>query len=288
MLQSMTAFARRQRKIALGELCWEVRSVNHRYLDASLRMPEQFRYLEPELRTLLRKRINRGKIECQLRFQDTNSDNQSILINKGMISALLDTGANLATELQLANDLSVRHILAWPGVIEAQTLNVDNIQHDVLELFNEALEDLVSFRAREGLALQELLNARIQQTAEAILEARAQIVSMSGQIKEKLLTRLEHVRMHVAEERIEQEIAVLLTRYDIAEELDRLDTHLHEVQRVIHKEAIAGRRLDFLIQELHREASTLSAKSDSVVLTQIAVTMKVLIEQMREQIQNIE
>ncbi|KTD66421.1 YicC/YloC family endoribonuclease [Legionella shakespearei] len=288
MIHSMTAFARTQRQVESGHLCWEIRSVNHRYLDISFRLPESFRFLEAQLRSSLRDQINRGKLECQLKYQDTNTDNQSMLINIGMVNALVDLSANLAASHHLANDMTVSRVLAWPGIVHANRVNTDELGQQAVILFQDAVKYLSKARAVEGAALKDHVDGRLQALEQEVIKARALIKDTAGQARDKLLTRLHAIKSEVPEARIEQEIALLLTRLDVSEELDRLQTHISEVRRSLSNDKVAGRRLDFLMQELNREANTLSSKSDSVELTQSAVEMKVLIEQMREQIQNIE
>ncbi len=288
MIHSMTAFARCQKQIAAGQLCWEIRSVNHRYLDVSFRLPEPFRFMETDLRAALRDKINRGKLECQLKYQDTSSNNQSMLINMGMVNALVDLSNQLAASHHLANDLNVSQVLAWPGIVQTSQLDIDELGKHTLQLFLEAVEQLSEARAKEGTALKAHVIERVQALNREVERSRAIVAASANQTKEKLLNRLHSVQIEVPEPRVEQEIALILARYDVSEELDRLQTHIAEVNRTLEYDKIAGRRLDFLMQELNREANTLSSKSDSVELTQSAVEMKVLIEQMREQIQNIE
>jgi len=288
MIQSMTAFARVQKQIDAGQLCWEIRSVNHRYLDVSFRLPEPFRFIETQLRTSLRDKISRGKLECQLKYQDTSTDNQSMLINIGMVNALVDLGSKLSSSHHLANDLSISHVLSWPGVVQSGMQDMDEMGKQACFLFQEAIQQLSEARATEGKSLQEHVVGRIHEMRVQVECAKSLVARQAGQIKDKLLTRLNNLQLGVLESRVEQEIALILARQDVSEELDRLQTHLDEVNRTLNCDKIAGRRLDFLMQELNREANTLSSKSDTVELTQCAVEMKVLIEQMREQIQNIE
>lgn len=288
MIHSMTAFARSQKQIDAGHFCWEIRSVNHRYLDVSFRLPESFRFLETSLRTMLRDKIHRGKLECQLKYQDTNTDNQSMLINIGMVNALIDLGANLSTSHQLANDLTVSKVLNWPGIVQLRQIDIDELGQHALSLFDEAISHLRQTRLTEGNALKVLVEGRLHALANEVERSRALVATLANNTKDKLLTRLRAVQIEVAESRVEQEIALILARSDVTEELDRLQTHIAEVSRTLNCDAVSGRRLDFLMQELNREANTLSSKSDLVELTQSAVEMKVLIEQMREQIQNIE
>ncbi|MBL7479469.1 YicC/YloC family endoribonuclease [Legionella bononiensis] len=288
MIQSMTAFARAQKQIDSGTLCWEIRSVNHRYLDVSFRLPEAFRFLETNLRASLRDKINRGKLECQLKYHDTSSDNQSMLINIGMVNALVDLSSTLSASHHLANDMTVSHVLSWPGVVQVGQLDIEILGQQALLLFQDAVEQLVQARSTEGKALKLHVDERLHAMEQEITRSRAIVGNLASLTKDKLLTRLHAIQLEVAESRVEQEIAMILARLDVSEELDRLQTHVAEVRRTLNTDKVAGRRLDFLMQELNREANTLSSKSDSVDLTQSAVEMKVLIEQMREQIQNIE
>ena len=288
MIQSMTAFARVQKGLDSAHLCWEIRSVNHRYLDVFFRLPEPFRFIETQLRNSLRDQIHRGKLECQLKYQDLGSDNQSMIINKTMVNALVDLSQQLSVSHHLANDLSVSHILAWPGVVQESTPDVDVISQQACSLFVEAIKQLKQVRTTEGSALKVHVDSRLQELGKQVGHSRGIIATQAQHSKDKLLTRLHTIQIEVPEARVEQEIALMLARLDVSEELDRLQTHINEVSRTLNCDQIAGRRLDFLMQELNREANTLSSKSDSVELTQSAVEMKVLIEQMREQIQNIE
>ena len=288
MTHSMTAFARSQKQLESGYLYWEIRSVNHRYLDVSFRLPEPFRFIENHLRAGLKDKIHRGKLECQLKYQDTSADNQSMLINIGMVNALVDLGSKLAASHQLANDLTVSKVLSWPGIVQASQVDMEHMGQEAIALFQEAISQLISVRAVEGLALNAHIEERLQGLQQEISRCKSVIDSVAAHTKDKLLSRLHAVRFEVPEARVEQEIALILARLDVSEEIDRLLTHVHEVQRALNSDSVAGRRLDFLMQELNREANTLGSKSDSVELTQSAVEMKVLIEQMREQIQNIE
>lgn len=288
MIRSMTAFARNQKQVDVTLLCWEIRSVNHRYLDASFRLPESFRFLEPAFRNALKDTIYRGKLECQLKFQDNNGENQSLGINIGTVNALVELGNHLSTSHNLANDLSVSKILTWPGVVQAAQCDMEDLGQHALSLFKEAVNQLSQSRVQEGQALKEHIETRLHRLNEEIQQAKSLVALLAAESKDKLLTRLHAIQLDVPEGRMEQEIALILARLDVNEELDRLQTHVVEVQRALNNEHSAGRRLDFLMQELNREANTLSSKSDSVELTQSAIEMKVLIEQMREQIQNIE
>lgn len=288
MIHSMTAFSRIQKQFDVGDFCWEIRSVNHRYLDVSFRLPESFRFLEAELESLLRDKIHRGKLECHLKYKDTSCDNRSMLINIGTINALLDLSGKLSASHHLANDMTVSQVLSWPGVVEANPLDMEELSQIALELFQKSIDKLCEVRAGEGRSLKAYVEDRLQALRQEVMKSKSIMVSMSAKTKDKLLTRLHELQMDVTEARVEQEIALLLAKLDVSEELDRLETHIAEVNRTLNAEKVTGRRLDFLMQELNREANTLSSKSDSAELTLCAVEMKVLIEQMREQIQNFE
>ncbi|MBA2709454.1 MAG: YicC family protein [Tatlockia sp.] len=288
MTQSMTAFARIQKQFESGIFCWEIRSVNHRYLDVSFRLPEAFRFLETSLRLIMRGKLSRGKLECQLKFQDLTTENQPIAINAGLVAGLIKAGNQLAESKQIANDLTLTAILNWPGVVQITQPEVESQAKQAEQLFKDALDELVLVRKTEGQALQIHINNRLEKLDAEIRKAKSLTSNFTQQAKDKLMTRLTALESEVENTRIEQEIAVMLIRMDVSEELDRLQSHLIEVAKNLQSQEASGRRLDFLMQELNREANTLSSKSDSVALTQSAVEMKVLIEQMREQIQNIE
>ena len=254
----------------------------------SFRLPEAFRFLETSLRTMIRGKLNRGKLECQLKFQEIAGDNQPMLINESLVNGLIDAGNRLATSKDLANDLSLTSILAWPGVIQLTQTDIEALAKSAEQLFQDALTQLLAARKVEGLSLQEHIKNRLEKLSTEVIRARQEVVSHRDLARDKLMTRLNALEVEIDSGRIEQEIALMLTRLDVSEELDRLQTHIVEVTKILNCSEAAGRRLDFLMQELNREANTLSSKSDSVALTQSAVEMKVLIEQMREQIQNIE
>lgn len=288
MTHSMTAFARVERQLDDGIFCWEIKSVNHRYLDVSFRLPEAFRFLEPSLRSLMRDKVSRGKLECQLKFQDLSANRQSMLINEKLVSVLLETSDKLSSDFTIANDLSLTNILNWPGVVEVEKPDTDILGSQIETVFVQALSQLIAVRQVEGEALKVQVRNRLIKLGEEIEKSSKQISLLNAQRRDKLLTRLHSLNLEVDNTRVEQELALLIARADVSEELDRLKIHVQEVANALKGVEVAGRRLDFLMQELNREANTLSSKSDDIALTQSAIEMKVLIEQMREQIQNIE
>ena len=288
MVHSMTAFSRQQLEREWGSLTWEIRSVNHRYLEPSVRLPENFRNLENPIRRQLRDKLYRGKIECLLRFRTVEANQIDWQLNLDLISQL--TKANLEINNNIGGDykLSSLDILKWPGVISDQPIDEEVFNKEAMGLFEKALDDLMVVREREGASLRDAILKRIALIQRIIDSIQAKMPSIILKQKENLLNKLEDIKAEFEPTRLEQEITLLAQKADVDEELDRLNSHLQEAKRVLDSGGQIGRRLDFLMQELNREANTLSSKSIVVETTQSAVELKVLIEQMREQIQNIE
>ena len=288
MVYSMTAFSRQQLEHEWGSLTWEIRSVNHRYLEPSIRLPENFRSLENPIRKQLRDKLYRGKIECLLRFRTVEANQIDWQLNLDLISQL--TKANLEINNNIGGDykLSSLDILKWPGVISDQSIDEEIFNKEAMGLFEKALDDLMVVREREGASLRDAILKRIASIQRIIDSIQAKMPSIILKQKENLLNKLEELKAEFEPTRLEQEITLLAQKADVDEELDRLNSHLQEAKRVLDSDGQIGRRLDFLMQELNREANTLSSKSIVVETTQSAVELKVLIEQMREQIQNIE
>ncbi len=288
MVHSMTAFSRQQLEHEWGSLTWEIRSVNHRYLEPSVRLPENFRNLENPIRRQLRDKLYRGKIECLLRFRTVEANQIDWQLNLDLISQL--TKANLEINNNIGGEykLSSLDILKWPGVISDQSIDEEVFNKEAMGLFEKALDDLMVVREREGASLRDAILKRIALIQRIIDSIQAKMPSIIMKQKENLLNKLEDIKAEFEPTRLEQEITLLAQKADVDEELDRLNSHLQEAKRVLDSGGQIGRRLDFLMQELNREANTLSSKSIVVETTQSAVELKVLIEQMREQIQNIE
>jgi len=287
MTLSMTAFARRSAEFPAGALVWELRSVNHRYLDIGLRLPDELRSIEAGARELMARRLERGKVDATLKFQVRESVAGSTL-DAASARQLLAAGAEAR---KLAADLapmSVHDVLRWPGVLRSPGLDADALGSDALKLFEATLDELIATRAREG----ERLRAALEERLRGIRESLERLVTLLPEIAKDYRTRLEarlgEIRTQLDPTRLEQEMVIFATRADVAEEVDRLRAHVIEVARVLGSRGQVGRRLDFLMQELNREANTLASKSVDLRLTNIAVELKVLIEQMREQVQNIE
>lgn len=288
MIRSMTAFARSQANTAYGEFTWELRSVNHRYLEAAIRLPEDLRPLEPKIRERLQQRLGRGKVDVNLRFVATNSEQASLEINQTLLQQLIQAAQQVQHQMPEAAMPDTADILRWPGVLEAPKQDIDAVQKSALDLLDKAIDELIQTREREGQRLAELIEQRLAGMHEQVERAKQRIPVVLDGVRERLSQRLQEITEQLDQDRLEQEMVMLAQRLDVDEEMDRLKTHLAEVQRNLQKDQPVGRRLDFLMQELNREANTLGSKSIDTETTGASVEMKVLIEQIREQVQNIE
>ncbi|EPC00793.1 hypothetical protein L861_13460 [Litchfieldella anticariensis FP35 = DSM 16096] len=287
MVHSMTAFARQSREADWGSLQLELRSVNQRYLDLHFRLPETLRDLEPAYRDTLRAKLARGKVECTLRFEPS-AVGENLTINRERLAELTRALLEVRSELPGVAMPDALALLDHPGIVDTQGLDMDVVKTAALELFDAALNDLTAGRAREGEQLAALIEHRLKGVREQVNTVRALLPSILERQRTQLLERLEAVRAELDPQRLEAELTLLAQKADVDEELDRLETHVTEVERQLKQKGPVGRRLDFLMQELNREANTLSSKAVVAESTRCAVELKVLIEQMREQIQNIE
>jgi uncharacterized protein (TIGR00255 family) len=285
---SMTAFARHEAGTPWGALTWELRSVNHRYLDIALRLPEELRSLEPRCRELINARLARGKVDGTLRFQPNEAAAGQIEMNAEQVQRLLAAADQLRSHTPDVAALRAIDVLRWPGVIRAAALDVESLGAAALESLSATLAELVATRNREGTRLQEFMLARLQSMDEEVAKAKLLLPEATRLFRERLEARLKDLKQQLDPARLEQEIVLFAQKADVTEEIDRLTAHFAEIRRVFAQPGPAGRRLDFLMQELNREANTLSSKSTDTRLTNVAVELKVLIEQMREQVQNIE
>jgi uncharacterized protein (TIGR00255 family) len=288
MVYSMTGFARIETRENWGELVWEVRSVNHRYLETFFRMPEELRAFEVKCRDLAAKKLKRGKIDCQLRFKKQLSEQQSLQLDEGLAKQVIHLCHEIENDLPHSASLDALNILRWPGVVKEPGLEMDSVGSAVLSSFGEAIDGLAVMRAGEGERLKDMLLQRcesIENIVKTVRENRPQVIEA---IRDKLNQRLQELTEKPDMDRLEQELVFQAQKLDVDEELDRLESHLVEVRDVLERDEPIGRRLDFLMQELNREANTLGSKSSHVETTRASVDLKVLIEQMREQVQNIE
>ncbi|MBE1298413.1 MAG: YicC family protein [Alteromonadaceae bacterium] len=287
MIHSMTAFARKEIKASWGTAIWEIRSVNQRYLETFFRLPEQFRGLEPILRERFRSKLNRGKVECNLRFSTENAEAGKITLNQDLAKQIL-AAADWVQSHGQSTGVNPVDILRWPGVVAAEEADSDAIQKDLLAGLDGALEDFLQARASEGKSLESMITSRLDAILVEVDKVDAQMPEVLKWQKEKIVTKFEEAKIELEENRVEQEMIMMAQKLDVAEELDRLKAHTKETQKIMKKGGACGRRLDFMMQEFNRESNTLASKSINSEVTQSAVEMKVLIEQMREQIQNIE
>ncbi|NQZ32718.1 MAG: YicC family protein [Oceanospirillaceae bacterium] len=287
MTRSMTAFARQESQHSWGNLVWELRSVNQRFLEPHIRIPDSFREIEPLMREQLRKHLSRGKIDCTLRFEVSKAQ-QSMQVNEKLAQQLIKAAEKIGSLTSSALPIDTLEVLRWPGVMLDAELDMEACKKHAVNLFAAAIQDLNQGRAREGEQLALLIATRLDSITQVVADVRDKMPLILDKQRELLLKRVADLGLEIDGVRIEQEIALLAQKADVAEEIDRLDTHVQEVRRILQQKGAIGRRLDFLMQELNREANTLSSKSIVVDTTNSAVELKVLIEQMREQIQNIE
>lgn len=287
MPRSMTGFARSEQQYPWGSISWELRSVNHRYLEPNFRLPEAHRGLEPNLREQIRNKLSRGKLDINLNIQLGSSENNQIGLNQELIEQLISANQQLQG-LGDFSPLDPLELLKWPGVIIEDRVDGEQLKQDALNQFGQTIDQLIDSRNREGEELANMIEQRLQGISEQVTLVRGLMPQILQAQRDKLLERLSDLKADLDADRVEQEIVILAQKADVDEELDRLDTHVNEVRRALKQKGAIGRRLDFLMQELNREANTLSSKSIVTDTTAAAVELKVLIEQMREQIQNIE
>ncbi len=288
MLKSMTAFARVEHEVSGGSLTWEIRTVNHRYLEPNLKLPDHLREAEPKLRTLMRKYLSRGKLDGMLKWQPAFTQTQNLQINENVLTALSSAQGTLANHFDNLSSIDPLALLQWPGVIDSQSQDRLALVNGAVEAFEACLKILHDNRLREGSQLAPLFDTRLEQMTQIVIAVRQALPEILQKQREQILKRFQEASIDLNNERLEQEMVLLAQKTDVAEELDRLDAHISEVKNVLKKKEPVGRRLDFLMQELNREANTLSSKSIVTDTTKAAVDLKVLIEQMREQVQNIE
>ena len=288
MIYSMTGYAAAAREFAFGALNLELRSVNHRYLDIQFRLPDELRSIEPQLRELLAARISRGKVECRVGFTAGASAHKALQLNEELLQQLIALSGRVRVALPDAGGLDTADVLRWPGMLGAQAVPAEELRQACRELLAIAFEDFVAARRREGERLQAVLLERTAGMESRISGVAPRIPQAVAAFQEKLAARLKDALSGGDDERVRQEVTLFATKIDLDEELSRLASHVAEVRRVLSEGGAVGKRLDFLMQELNREVNTLGAKSVDVAVSQSALELKVLVEQMREQVQNIE
>jgi uncharacterized protein (TIGR00255 family) len=288
MIKSMTAFARQPIEKDWGNGAWEIRSVNSRFLETNFRLPEAFRYLEFKLREKLRKKLNRGKLDCSLRLDMHQGNEEALSIDPVLVASLLKSHESLQQAAGVKQEPDLTRLLNWPGIIKKAEVDSEVMEQELLVELDDAIDQLINMRAREGDSITDMIQLRLDGIAKQVSYVREEMPVIAKWQKDKILSRFEEIQLEFDENRIEQEMVMLAQKIDVDEELDRLDAHIKEVTRLLKKGGVAGRRMDFLMQELNREANTLGSKSISTKTTAASIELKVLIEQMREQIQNIE
>jgi len=287
MIQSMTGYARHEHKADWGTVTWELRSVNQRFLETFFRMPEQFRGMENMLREKLRKQLQRGKVESNLRVSFNEQAEGALQLNEELAKSVISS-ANWIANQSASAQLNPIDVLRWPGVVAQDEADMDAMQNDLVTAFDAAVAEFIGNRQSEGKALERLIEERLEGVSEQVSVVRKRMPEVLEWQRERLLTRLADAKVELDPQRLESEMVMLAQKTDVAEELDRLDTHVVETRKILRKGGACGRRLDFMMQEFNREANTLGSKSINTDITNAAVELKVLIEQMREQIQNIE
>lgn len=288
MIRSMTAYAGNEASIGDSTINCELRSVNHRYCDITLKLPDQLRFIEADLRSIITAKIYRGKIECTLSYKKQANNEQGYNVNMDAVAALLAATDQIEEHMLAPLSFSALDVLAFPGIQQEAITDKNHLNEEITHLVKQTLAQLIEVREREGAQLKVLIEERCKKMQGFVASAGQRMPEVLLLIRNKLKDRITELVAQPDFDRLEQELVILAQKLDITEELDRLDTHITEVLRVLNQKEPVGRRLDFLMQELNREANTLGAKSTDKEMTQIAIELKVLIEQMREQIQNIE
>ncbi len=288
MIYSMTAYARKEVKGDWGSAVWEIRSVNQRYLETYFRLPEQFRSLEPVLRERFRKRLARGKVECNLRFEANPAAQSDLKINEALANQVIKAAGQVMHMTGELTRINPFQVMQWPGVMETPEQDMDAINKSLLAAFDDAIGEFIEARGREGENMKTLIDQRLDAISEEVVKVRTRMPEILQWQRERLFNKFEEAKVELDPTRVEQELILLAQKSDVAEELDRLDSHVKEARNIMKKGGACGRKLDFMMQEFNRESNTLASKSISTDITASGVELKVLIEQMREQIQNIE
>jgi uncharacterized protein (TIGR00255 family) len=291
-IRSMTAFARQEIHSELATFTWEIKSVNHRYLETGFRLPDKLRQLEPQLRNKLRQSLTRGKVEASLRIEELTPENAELQLDEVLLQQLILANEKIEHLLGASKAISSMDLLRWPGVLSSGKADISDLETAALSSFDSLLAIFVESREREGIELEQMIVQRIHKVSDFVAVFRQNLPETLRLYREKLQSRLMQIleknTAKVDQDRLEQELVMFAQKVDIEEELERLETHAKEVLRLLNEGGSVGRQLDFLMQELHREANTTGSKSASAEQSQAVIDLKVCIEQMREQIQNIE
>ncbi|MDX1519436.1 MAG: YicC/YloC family endoribonuclease [Gammaproteobacteria bacterium] len=288
MIASMTSFGRVEETTDFGYVIWDIRTVNHRYLDINLRLPEEMRMLENGIRQKISDSIRRGKVDCSLRYDPDHGGTGTITINRDRATQVIEAARSLSEPSTAFTTINPVEVMRWPGVIEREQIDLDAIGETLMTLLDKTLAMVVDTRRTEGEKIRQLIDDRCEEVTRIVAGVKEMMPGILDAMRDKLNTRVSELTAELDHDRLEQEVVLLAQKADVAEELDRLEAHIAEVQRTLSAKQPVGRRLDFLMQEMNREANTLGSKSADIKMTNASVELKVLIEQMREQIQNIE
>jgi len=288
MLHSMTGFARQSVESAIGALTWELRAVNHRYLDVQFKLPDEMRPQEQIFRQHVTASLSRGKIECALNFRRAFDRQEELQINTELVGLIGRRIKQMSAQLPATGAVNPFDVMRWPGVVQQQEVDAGPLFEEALELLKKSLDAMQSMRASEGARIAEMLESRCADIEEISKSVRTRMPDVLEAARVRQRERIDKLDVEADPARLEVELALIAQKLDVDEELDRLDSHLVEIREVLQHDEPVGRRLDFLMQELNREANTLGSKSNDTETTRAAVELKVLIEQMREQIQNVE
>ncbi len=288
MIHSMTAYGRAENSDNQISISCEIRSVNHRYLEIAVRMPEELRPLEQKIRDYISKKIKRGKIECNIRIEQQDTYDEALSINQDLLKNIIDVAENINSDLSTSTSLNSLDLLRWPGVLKKNTLDVKKIDKLLFKIVNQAIDTVINTRQREGKKIKKMITDRCSKIKKIIVNIRKIMPTILKNFRKKLTSRIQEISNELDNERLEQELLFISQKMDIEEEIDRLNAHIDEVIRVVDQKGPIGRRLDFLMQEMNRESNTLGSKSYHIKTSNASVELKVLVEQMREQIQNIE
>jgi uncharacterized protein (TIGR00255 family) len=288
MILSMTGYASQEYNTSAGVLLVELRSVNHRYLELQLKLDDNCRVFEVAVREFIQAKLGRGKVDCRLSLVRSNVLEASPVLNHSVLQQIAESAKTAAQYFPHTQPVNMLEILQMPGVMAAQSLDTDALENDVKTGLNQVLQDLIKAKAREGAKLKAVILARLQEIEHLVIKVKPMMPTLIKQYQEKLIAKLQEAHASQDDERVRQEIVIFAQRIDVDEELVRFSSHIEEVKRILNADSAAGKRLDFLMQEMNREANTLGSKSVAIETSQISMELKVLIEQMREQIQNIE
>ena len=288
MIKSMTAYGRTEQSGDWGEASCEIRTVNHRYLEMSLRLPEELRFLEQNIRDRISSKLNRGKVDCHIRFTHKEGTNDALPVNHDLLNKVIETVEATAGKLKSPSPVNSLELLRWPGVLDKDVPDPEKIGGPILGLIEQTLVAVVDTREREGKKIKSMVLERCDSARQIVSDVNEIMPTIQNNIREKLVLKAQELTSEFNQDRLEQELLLLAQKMDVAEEMDRLNAHIEEVTRVLEQKGPIGRRLDFLMQEMNRESNTLGSKSAHMDTTNSSVELKVIIEQIREQIQNIE